>query len=226
MRKMKLKMATTLIALSFIIIAMSTSVATAYPNRTYFIAIGPDLDLPKTTNFMIGTIKSGRGSEPPTAQALFYSKIHDHLNEKKYVMTGMLKGERLTKEHYFYCPVFNVWFINVWLFMGDGIFKTTDTNIEVFFRNLFLITMPNTEGEYISAPMLMLLSPTAEYYEVDPEDPLNPETIPWDEPPKTLKKGWVLPAVLWDVGIPKDFGFGVGILPIGPLSYLTISIGM
>ncbi|MFW9879323.1 MAG: hypothetical protein ACFFG0_40105, partial [Candidatus Thorarchaeota archaeon] len=67
---------------------------------------------------------------------------------------------------------------------------------------------------------------TAEYYEVDPEDPLNPETIPWDEPPKILEKGWVLAAVLWDVGIPMDIGFGVGILPIGPLSYLTISLGM
>ena len=209
MRKMKLKMAITLIAVSFIIIAMSTP-ATAYHHRILFLSIGDDLDLPDTTDCIIGTIRSSRYSESTTAEALFYLKIYDQSTGKKYVMTGMFKGELQTKQYSFFCPVFEVNFINVWFFMGEGIFMTTDTELDLIYRKWFPITMPNTEGEYVKAPMVMLLSPTAEYLAGDPGE-VNPEIVPW-----------VLVGVL--VGI--TVGEPPIELPIGPVSALTISFGL
>jgi hypothetical protein len=99
--------------------------------------------------------------------------------------------------------------------MGEGKFKTTDTDFEVFFRRWFTITMPNTEGKYESAQILMFLSPTAEYCLEDPGTypPGSPEN-----PVNILEQGgWVLAAVIWKVETP----FGPMVLPIGPISYLT-----
>jgi hypothetical protein len=217
MRKMKLKMAMTLIAVSFIIIAMSTP-ATAYHHRILFLSIGDDLDLPDTTDCIIGTIRSSRYSESTTAQALFYFKIYDQSSGEKYVMTGMFKGELQMKQYSFFCPVFQVYFINVWLFMGEGIFMTTDTELTGFtYRKIFTITMPNTEGEYVKAPMVMLLSPTAEYCAQNPVD--VPPGI--DNPISTEGIApWVLVGVLCGITV------GGVELPIGPVSALTISFGL
>ncbi|MFX0007011.1 MAG: hypothetical protein ACFFA7_07135 [Promethearchaeota archaeon] len=141
-----------------------------------------------------------------------------------YTMLGMLTaGLILQTDFCFYCPVFQVWFINVWFVMGEGVFKTTDTNYNLLFRRSFLITMPNTESEYVPVPMLMFLSTTAEYCEYDPS------VIPpgAENPVLVLPEGgWALAAVLWDVGIPMDVGFGYGILPVGPVSYFTRVIGL
>jgi hypothetical protein len=218
-RKMKLKMAITLMAVSFIIIAMSTPVAATHPKTIVFLAMGDDLDIPDTTNLIIGNIKFGRGSELPTAHVLFHSKIYDESGEKVYAMNGMFKGELLTKEFYFYCPIFNFWWINVWYVEGMGKFKTTDCDIEVFFRKLFPITMPNTGGKYESAEFLMFLSPTAEYCLEDPGSyppGTHPPVYIWPE------GGWALTAVILEVETP----IGPMVLPVGPLSYLTISIGI
>jgi len=130
-------------------------------------------------------------------------------------MKGMLKdGLLLTTDHYFYCPIFNVWFINVWWVMGEGMVKTTDTDFEVFFRNSLPITMPNTEGKYVSAPILMFLSLTAEYCLEDPGT-----YPPGTYPPVFImpEGGWILAAVIWEVETP----IGPMELPVGPISYLT-----
>ena len=93
-------------------------------------------------------------------------------------MIGMTKnGILVTDQFMFYCPVSNVWFINVWAFVGEGMFKTTDTIINLVFRRTFPITMPNTEGQCVPASIFLWLSPTGEYYECDPED-LTPEGLP------------------------------------------------
>ena len=213
----KLKATKTLIVASFFItiIAIVTPVMAAEPNRILIMATGDDLDISGATNLIIGNIELGGGGELPSAQVFFHQKIYDESGEKVYTMKGMLKdGLVLKTDHYFYCPVFNVWFINVWLVMGEGKFKTTDTDFEVFFRKLFPIIMPNTEGKYVSANILMFLSPTAEYCLEDPGT-YPPGTYP---PVFILPEGgWVLAAVIWEVETPM----GPMELPIGPISYLT-----
>ena len=206
--KKKSTLTKTLIAVSFFItiIAFITPVMASEPNRVLFMAKGDDLDLPGATNLIIGKV-DGRDGE---AGVFFYSKIYDDSGEKVYTMIGMLKdGLLLMTDYSFYCPLFKVWFINVWQVMGQGKFRTTDTNIEVYFRDLLTITMPNTEGKFVSAPILMLLSPTAEYRNGDLiTGPIGPVKI-WEE------GGWALAAVMWYVPEIGDY------LPIGPLSYLT-----
>ena len=224
--KKKSKVTKALIAASLFItiIAIVTPVMAAGSNRSLFIAIGDDLDFPETTNIIIGKIKFGGGGELPSAQLVFHQKIYDDSGEKVYAMKGMLKdGLLLTTDHYFYCPIFNVWFINVWWVMGEGLVKTTDTDFPVFFRNSFPITMPNTGGKYVSAQILMFLSPTAEFCLLDPGT-YPPGT---DNPVDILPEGgWVLAAVIWDVGIPIiEVGFGPGMFPVGPFSYLTKYMG-
>jgi len=215
-----------LIAATFLItiITLLTTVNACASNRVLFIAKGDDLDLAGTTNLIIGRIKFGEGDEPPSVKAVFHQRIYDESGEKVYAMTGMLKdGSLLQTDFCFYCPIFKSWWINVWFVMGEGVFKTTDTNYNLVYRNSFPITMPNTEGEYVSAPMLMFLSPTAEYCLEDPG------TYPPGEHPEVFtdpEGAWGLVAVLWNVSIPMDVGFGYGILPIGPISYLTKSWGI
>ncbi len=219
------KMTKTLIAATFLItiFAIVTSVNAFGSNRVLFMAIGDDLDL-NSTDLIVGKIEAGEEGVPPSVKTVFHQRIYDDSGKKVYTMLGMVtEGLLLTTEFAFLCPVFQVWFINVWFVMGEGMFKTTDTDLDLLFRRTFPITMPNTAGKYVSAPMLMFLSFTAEYCVYDPTvippGPENPvEILP--------EGGWVLAAVLWDVGIPMDVGFGYGILPIGPAAYLTRSWGI
>jgi len=218
------KMTKTMIAATFLItiFAIVTSVSAYGSNRVLFMAIGDDLDL-NSSDLIVGRIYGEEGV-PPSVKAVFHQKIYDDSGKKVYTMLGMLtEGLRLQTDFCFYCPIFQVWFINVWFVMGDGMFKTTDTDLDLLFRRTFPITMPNTEGKYVSATMLMFLSFTAEYCVYDPTvippGPENPVLI-------LPEGGWALAAVLWDVGIPMDVGFGYGILPVGPLAYLTRSWGI
>ena len=74
--------------------------------------------------------------------------------------------------------------------------------------------MPNTEGKFVSAPILMLLSPTGEYQNGDPiTGPIGPVEI-------SEGGGWALAAAIWYVPEIGDF------FPIGPISSLTISRGI
>ena len=220
----KSKVTKALIATSFLIgiIAIVTPVIAANPNRVFFMAIGDDLDI-NATNLIIGKMKFGEDGELTSVKAVFHQRIYDESGEKVYTMMGMLKdGFLQTKYYYFFCPVFEVWFINVWLVMGEGVYKTTDTDYSLIYRNWFPITMPNTEGKFVPAPMLMLLSPTAEYCLLDPGTypPGSPEN-----PIDFLPGGaWVLTTVL--CGIIVETPMGPMELPIGPLSYLTISKGI
>ncbi len=221
--KKKSKVTKALIAASFLIgiIAIFTPVIAANSNRVFFMAIGDDLDIPGAKNIIIGKIEFGGGGEPLSARVFFHSKIYDDSGEKVYVMIGMLKdGYLMDTSFSFFCPLFEVWFINVWQVMGMGKFRTTDANIEVFFRNLpFKITMPNTEGKFVSRPILMLLSPTAEYCKKN----TTTYTPGSDENPIFKWPGeWVLAAVIWEVETP----IGPMSLPIGPLSNLTKYIGI
>jgi hypothetical protein len=218
--KKKLKMTKPLIAATFLItiFALVSTVSACGSNRVLFMAIGDDLDL-NATDLIVGKID--QRDEPPSVKAVFHQRIYDESGKKVYAMNGMLtEGLLLQTDFCFYCPIFQVWFINVWFVMGEGRFKTTDTDLDLLFRRTFPITMPNTGGKYVSAPMLMFLSFTAEYYAYDPTvippGPENPVLI-------LPEGGWALAAVLWDVGIPMDVGFGYGILPIGPVAFLTRS---
>ena len=207
-----------LIASLFLISIMGivSTVSACGHRRVLFMAIGDDLDL-NATDLIVGNIKNGKGGAPPSVKAIFHQRIYDDETGKKvYTMTGMLKGSLVDTHYVFYCPVYNYWFINVSFFMGEGKYRTSDTELSLTYRNWFPITMPNTEGKYVSAPMIMLLSTTGEYYKPDPSNPLNPESIPWDEEPKILEHRWVLTGVLCGIWIGPDTQ-----LPIGPVSNLT-----
>ena len=216
--KKKLKETKVLIAALFLIsiIGIVTTVNACDSNRVLFMAKGDDQDI-NATNLIIGKIEFGEGDELPSTQVVFHQKIYDESGEKVYAMMGILKdGLLLTTDHYFYCPIFNFWWVNVWWFMGEGIFKTTDTDYDLVYRNWFPITMPNTEGKFVSAPILMFLSPTAEYCLEDPG------AYPPGEHPEVFTHpggAWVLAAVL--CGIIVETPMGSVELPIGPVSYLT-----
>ena len=217
--KKKLKVTKALIAVSFLIgiIAIVTPVLAAGSNRDLFMAIGDDLDI-NATNLIVGKIEFDEGGEPSSARVAFHQRIYDESGKKAYTMMGTLKdGLLLTTNHYFFCPIFNVWFINVWWFMGEGVFKTTDTNYDLIYRNWFPIILPNTEGKYVSVPILMFLSLTAEYCLADPGTSFPGS----DENPVFIlpEGGWVLAAVL--CGIIVETLIGPMELPIGPVSYLT-----
>ncbi|MFW9902318.1 MAG: hypothetical protein ACFFDY_13710 [Candidatus Thorarchaeota archaeon] len=218
--KKKSKVTKALIAVLFLIgiIAIVTPVMAANSNRGFFMAKGDDLDIPGAKNIIIGKIKFGAGDEPSSAQVNFYSKIYDDSGKKVYTMIGMLNdGDLINPSFSFFCPLYKVWFINVWQFMGQGKFKTTDTNIEVYFRDMITITMPNTEGKFVSKPIVMLLSHTAEYCKKDTTiyTPGSPENPIFKWPVR-----WALAAVAWYY---PEIG---ELLPIGPLSSLTISKGI
>ena len=222
--KKKLKVTKALIAASFLIgiIALVTPVIASGTNGILIIGKGDDLDLPRAKNLIIGKIELGEDDEPTTARVIFHQKLYDESGKKVYAMKGILKeGLLQTKDYYFYCPIFGVWFINVWQFIGEGKYKTTDTDLYLTYRNWFPITMPNTEGKFVPAPMLMLLSPTAEYCVEDPGT-----YPPGTYPEIFIHPGgaWVLTAVLCGimVGPPTD----PVELPIGPISSLTISKGI
>jgi len=219
--KKKSKVTKGLIAASFIItiIVIVSPVLAAGSNRILFVAIGDDLDFPETTNIIVGKVdSSGDGSK-----LIFHQRIYDESGKKVYSMVGRLKdGSILTTEHYFYCPIFNVWFINVWWVMGEGKVKTTDTDFQILFRNSLPLTLPNTEGKWVSASVFMWFNPTKEYYEAEFDGEGNLLPPPLNDAPLIMEEEiWVLAGVFWDTGIPMDFGFGVGILPIGPVSYMT-----
>ena len=221
--KKKLKLSKAFIATSFFItiIAIFTPVTAAGFNRVLFIAIGDDMDI-NATNLIIGKIDFGKDDEPPSVKAVFHQRIYDDSGKKVYTMMGMLKdGYLINTSYYFYCPICNCYWINIWQVVGKGVFKTTDTDLDLTYRKWFDITMPNTEGKYVEAMVIMFLSPTAEYC-ID-----DPSTYPPGEYPEVFtdpEGEWVLIAVL--CGIMVETPDGPMEMPIGPVSYLTISWGL
>ena len=222
--KMKLKVNRVLIAASFLLtlIAIVTSVNAFGSSRIFVIAQGDDLDLDGTKNLILGKVELGEDGAPLTAEVFFHSKIYEQSSGKVYEMKGSTEnGGVLTNELVLSCPVFLYYFINVTVILGDGMLKTTATPYDVFFRKSFLITMPNSGGEYIPATIFMFLSLTGAYCQYDPTDPATPPGSS-QNPVLYLPGGGIAVAgVLWYVGIPMDFGWGMGILPVGPFSSLT-----
>jgi hypothetical protein len=51
--------------------------------------------------------------------------------------------------------------------MGEGMVKTTDIVIENFEYRGQVITLPNTGGKYVPAPIGMMVSPNGEYVTLD-----------------------------------------------------------
>ncbi|MFW9828795.1 MAG: hypothetical protein ACFFEY_14485 [Candidatus Thorarchaeota archaeon] len=217
--KKKLKVTKALITASFFIciVAIVTPVMAAGSNLILFMAIGDDLDI-NASDLIVGKIEVDEAGEPSSVQVVFHQRIYDESGKKVYSMWGKLKDGLIEKtDHYFLCPVFGVWFINVWWFMGMGVYKTTDTNYDIIYRNWFPITLPNTEGKYVSVPILMFMSLTGEYCLQDP-GAYTPGTS--NNPVYIMEQGgWALTGVL--CGIIVQTPFGPTELPIGPASFLT-----
>jgi len=173
---MKLKVATVLVVSLFLvsIIAVSTPAKAAKPNRILMIDImakGDDGDIPGSTTFIIGRIEFDKVSGVPLGQVEFHIKIYDESGEKIYSMKGKLKNGIAIPEQEFICNVRGVTWMNLWAVMGMGIIKTTDTDLEIVYRNQ-LITLPNTGGQYVPAYIMMMVSPEGEYRVETPTGPI------------------------------------------------------
>ena len=141
------------------IITVATPVKTTDPNRNLIIAKGDDADISGATTFIIGEIKF---SDESTGRVFFHIKIRDETGKKVYMMKGMLKDGAVMVVPYFYCTVRNVTWTNLWLVMGEGKIKTTDTDMEIEYRGE-TIMLPNTGGQYVPATIFMFVSPNGEY---------------------------------------------------------------
>ncbi|TET58718.1 MAG: hypothetical protein E3J52_07715 [Promethearchaeota archaeon] len=84
-------------------------------------------------------------------------------------MKGKLKDAAVMILPEWYCIVREVWWTNIWLVMGVGELKTTDTVIKIEYRGQ-LITLPNTGGKYVPTPLAMLVSPNGDYKKWDQEN--------------------------------------------------------
>ena len=165
--KMKLKVTTALIAslLLISIISIITPVKAADPNRILMIDImakGDDIDIPGATSSIIAKIEYDKVSGELLGQVEFHSKIYDESGEKVYSMKGKLKNAAVMIIPAWYCVVRDVWWTNLWYVAGEGILKTTDTIIEIEYRG-GIITLPNTEGKYVTTNLAMMVSQNGEF---------------------------------------------------------------
>ena len=165
--KMKLKVTTALLVSLFLVcvIAVSTQ-AKPEPNRILMVDImakGDDGDILGATTFIQGKIEYDKVSGEPLGRVEFHIKIYDESGEKFYSMKGKLKNGMALRDQEFNCSVRHVTWINLWLVMGDGMIRTTDTVIEDFLYRGQLITLPNTGGKYIPAYIMMMVSPYGEF---------------------------------------------------------------
>lgn len=95
------------------------------------------------------------------------TQIYDESGDKVYTIKGMLKNGTVQAVSYNRCPVRKIIWTNLWLVVGEGMVKTTDTTIENFEYRGQIITLPNTGGKYIPVTIAMLVSPTGEYLTLD-----------------------------------------------------------
>jgi len=171
---MKSKVITVLTVSLFLvsIIAVATPVKAAEPSRILMIDImakGDDVDIPGATSSVIGRIEFDKVSGELLGQVEFHTKIYDESGEKIYSMKGKLKDAAVMILPEWYCIVREVWWTNIWLVMGVGELKTTDTVIKIEYRGQ-LITLPNTGGKYVPTPLAMLVSPNGDYKKWDQEN--------------------------------------------------------
>ncbi|MFX1326584.1 MAG: hypothetical protein ACFE91_00370 [Promethearchaeota archaeon] len=203
MEKMKLKMTTVLIATLFVIITIVTPVVAArpsHPKRILVIAKGDDGDIAGATTSIIAMIDYDKDSGLPSgAQLVFQTKIYDESGKKIYSIKGKLTDVlNISEGEQFYCDVREVLWINLWSVMGQGMIKTTDTELGIEYRGGSII-LPNTEGQYLPVLIRMMVNPKGEYLlEGDPEVHIWPEG------------GWATAIIIVD-GIPT----------VGVVTYLT-----
>ncbi|MCE7745751.1 MAG: hypothetical protein GPJ52_11525 [Candidatus Heimdallarchaeota archaeon] len=114
------------------------------------------------TTFIKGKIEFDKVTGEPLGDVNFHVKIYDESHEKIYSMKGKLKDGAVMFLPYYYCNVRQVYWTNLWLIMGEGEIKTTDTILTIDYRGL-TITLPNTGGKYIPSTIMMLVNPTGEY---------------------------------------------------------------
>jgi len=174
--KTKLKVTTALLASLFLvsIIAVSTPAIAAKPDCTLMINImakGDDADIPgydlgiyNGTTLIVGKIKFDEVSGEGLGRLEFHTKIyHDESGKKVYTIKGKLKNAMVISNHEFVCTVRGVTWINLWLVVGIGMIKTTDTVIEDFEYRGETITLPNTGGKYVPATVFMMVSPYGDF---------------------------------------------------------------
>jgi len=145
------------------IISFATSVKATDSSRIFILAMGDDIDVPGAKTFIQGKIEFDKVSGESSGHFYFQTFVYDESGDKVYTIKGMLKDGAVQVIPYHYCPVRNIIWTNLWLVMGEGMVKTTDTTIENFEYRGQSITLPNTGVKYIPVTIAMLVSPTGEY---------------------------------------------------------------
>jgi len=174
--KKKLKVTTALLTSLFLvsIIAVSTPAIAAKPDGRLMINImakGDDMDIPgydlgiyNGTTLIVGKIKFDEISGEGLGRVEFHIKIyHDESGKKVYTIKGKLKNGMVISNEEFVCTVRGVTWINLWLVVGEGMIKTTDTVIEDFEYRGETITLPNTGGKWSPATVVMMVSPNGDF---------------------------------------------------------------
>jgi len=174
---MKLKLTTALLTSLFLvsIIVVSTPAIAVKHEGTQMINImakGDDLDIPpyesedgdyRATTLIVGKIRFDKVSGVLLGRVEFHIIIYEiESGEKVYSMKGKLKNGMVIPDASYICSVRHVTWINLWLVMGPGMIKTTDTDLEILHRNQ-LKTLPNTKGKWIPADIVMFVSPDGEH---------------------------------------------------------------
>jgi len=200
--KKKQKVTKALLATSFLvgIIALVAPVMASGTNGILIIAKGDDGDIAGATTSIIAMIEFDKDSGlPSVAQLEFQTKIYDESGKKIYSMKGKLKDGLVINDSFqFYCDVREVLWINLWFVVGQGVIKTTDTDLEIEYRG-GTITLPNTESQYLPVSIWMMVNPKGEYLLGE-----DPEVHIWPE------GGWATAIIIVD-GIPT----------VGVVTYLT-----
>ena len=199
--KTKLKVTTALLASLFLvsIIAVSTPAIAVKPDGTLMINIlakGDDMDIPpyesddgiyRATTLIVGKIRFDKVSGVLLGRVEFHINIYEiESGEKVYTIKGKLKDGMVIPGFVFPCDVRLVNWTNLWLVMGEGMIKTTDTDLTIDHRGQS-IALPNTGGKYVPSGIVMMVSPNGE----------NLEGEIWD--------GWAFAGVTVD-GIPTFGG--------------------
>lgn len=145
-------------------------------DRILITAVGADVDIPGivaplspvTADTLIkGKIEFDEVSGAPLVkQVKFRTKIFDEVTgEKVYTIEGELENTMMiypgtgTSD----CDVRNVKWLDLWIVVGMGKVKTTDIDIEVNYRGS-IITLLNTEGKYMTMPIVFVVSPEGRYF--------------------------------------------------------------
>ncbi len=169
--KMKLKTKIKMISLIMVslflvpIISMAAPAIAAEPDCISMIDImakGEDLDIAGATTFIHAKIVFDEVSGEAMGQVEFHTKIYNELGEKVYSMKGYIKDMPVMILPGYYCHVRDVTWTNLWMIMGMGMIKTSDTDMEIEYRGQ-IITLPNTKNQYIPIPIGMFVSPNGEY---------------------------------------------------------------